>query len=45
MNKSPGKTIIELHKTGMRTSEIVRVTGYKKATVYYAVKRFKVNSD
>lgn len=42
MSKSPRKTIIELHKTGMKTAEIVRTTGYKKSTVYDAVKRFLV---
>ena len=27
-------TIIELHKLGMKTAEIVRTTGFKQSTVY-----------
>lgn len=34
-------TVVELHKAGMKTADIVRATGYKKRTVYDAVKRFK----
>lgn len=33
--------IVELHKTGMKTADIVRTTGFKQSTVYDAVKRFK----
>ena len=44
MSKSPRKTIVELHKTGMNTAEIVRITGYKKMTVYDAVKRYQVTA-
>ena len=44
ISKSPRKTIVELHKTGMNTAEIVRITGYKKMTVYDAVKRYQVTA-
>ncbi|VDP34569.1 unnamed protein product, partial [Heligmosomoides polygyrus] len=27
-------TVVELHKTGMRTADIVRTTGFKQRTVY-----------
>ena len=41
MSNSPRKTIVELHKAGIKTADIVRTTGYKKSTVYDAVKRFQ----
>lgn len=34
-------TFIELHKSGMKTVDIVRTTGYKQSTAYDAVKRYK----
>lgn len=33
--------VVELHKAGIGTADIVRTTGYKKRTVYDAVKRYK----
>ncbi len=33
--------IVELHKSGMKTADIVKTTGFKQSTVYDAVKRFK----
>ncbi|VDO92270.1 unnamed protein product [Heligmosomoides polygyrus] len=34
-------TVVELHKTGMRTADIVRTTGFKQRTVYKIVRRYK----
>lgn len=34
-------TAVELHKAGMKTADIVRMTGFKPASVYRAVKRYK----
>lgn len=34
-------TVVELHKSGMKTADIVRTTGFKKRTVYDAVKRYQ----
>lgn len=33
--------VVQLHKGGMKTADIIRTTGYKKRTVYDAVKRYK----
>lgn len=40
-DKNQRATVVELHKTGMKTADIVRTTGFKPASVYRAVKRFK----
>ncbi|VDO19915.1 unnamed protein product [Heligmosomoides polygyrus] len=34
-------TVVELHKTGMRTADIVRTTGFKQRTVYKIVRHYK----
>ena len=37
-------TVVELYKSRMKPTDIVRMTGYKKKTVYDAVKRYKESS-
>jgi len=34
-------TVTELHKSGMKTSDIVRITGYSQRNVYNDVRRYK----
>lgn len=34
-------TVVELHKQGVKTADIIRTTGYERRTVYNIVKRFK----
>lgn len=38
-------TVIELHKSGMKTAEIVRTTNYKQRTVYNIVNRYKETGE
>lgn len=40
-HKQERATIVELHKAGLKTADIVLTTSFQKSTVCNAVKRFK----